>query len=218
MALAVMAEGDITRGGFLEILGDLLDHGVQVALMYGDRDYIGNWISGERSSLAINSTLSRGFKNAGYANITTNETYTGGVVRQYGNLSFSRIFDAAHGGSSLTLPHSFSCVLPIINTSKVPYYQPQTAYKIFHRATFHKDISSGLVPLLSTLTPYSSKGPDSSSGFKNTMPVDPKKVCYTYSAYNTCTEEQMERLGNGTAIVRDWVVVGYEEGSGSVYY
>jgi hypothetical protein len=48
--------------------------------------------------------------------------------------------------------------------------------------------------------------------------VDPKKVCYTYSAYNTCTEEQMERLGNGTAIVRDWVVVGYEEGSGSVYY
>jgi hypothetical protein len=37
-----MAEGDITRGGFPEILGSLLDRGVQVVLEYGDRDYIGN--------------------------------------------------------------------------------------------------------------------------------------------------------------------------------
>jgi len=38
----VMAEGDITRGGFLDMLGNLLDREVQVVLMYGDRDYIGN--------------------------------------------------------------------------------------------------------------------------------------------------------------------------------
>lgn len=38
----VMGTGDIARGGFLEDLGDLLDRGVQVVLMYGDRDYIGN--------------------------------------------------------------------------------------------------------------------------------------------------------------------------------
>jgi hypothetical protein len=38
----VMAEGDITRGGFIDMLGNLLDRGVQVVLMYGDRDYIGN--------------------------------------------------------------------------------------------------------------------------------------------------------------------------------
>lgn len=55
-------------------------------------------MSGERSSLAINSSLSNGFKEAGYANLTTNSSYTGGVVRQHGSLSFSRAFDAAHGG------------------------------------------------------------------------------------------------------------------------
>ena len=37
-----MATGDITRSGFVEDLGHLLECGVQVVLMYGDRDYIGN--------------------------------------------------------------------------------------------------------------------------------------------------------------------------------
>jgi carboxypeptidase C (cathepsin A) len=105
----VMATGDIVRGGFLEPLGKLLDRGVQIAMMYGDRDYLCNWLSGEQTSLAINSTLSRGFKDAGYVNITTNATYIGGMVRQFGHLSFSRVFDAAHGGSFLlTLPSTVS--------------------------------------------------------------------------------------------------------------
>jgi carboxypeptidase D len=116
-----MAEGDITRGGFLETLGNLLDRGVQVVLEYGDRDYIGNCkypllvqpklalsiqpgIAGEMGSLAINSTLSSGFVAAGYANISSNATYDGGVVRQHDNLSFSRVFDAAHGGQSAFIP------------------------------------------------------------------------------------------------------------------
>jgi hypothetical protein len=59
----VLATSDSTRGDF-----NLLDRGVQVALMYGDRDYSGScrlllsiphpWISisGKRDSLAINST------------------------------------------------------------------------------------------------------------------------------------------------------------------
>jgi carboxypeptidase D len=104
---SVMATGDIVRGGFLESLGKLLDRGVQVTMIYGDRDYICNWLSGQRTSLAINSTLSRGFKEAGYANITTNATYVGGMVRQFGHLSFSRVFDAAHGGSFLFFPNPY---------------------------------------------------------------------------------------------------------------
>jgi carboxypeptidase C (cathepsin A) len=95
-----MATGDIVRGGFAESLGKLLGRGVQVTMMYGDRDYICNWLSGERTSLTINSTLSESFRDAGYANITTDSTYVGGVVRQSGNLSFYRVFDAAHGSSS----------------------------------------------------------------------------------------------------------------------
>ena len=95
----VVATGGIVRGGFLETLGSLLDNGVQVALVYGDRDYSCNWLSGEQTSLAIKSTIHKDFPEAGYAHIVTDSIYVGGVVRQHGNLSFSRVFDAAHGGS-----------------------------------------------------------------------------------------------------------------------
>jgi len=42
------------------------------------------------------------------------------------------------------------------------------------------------------------------------MPADPKKICYVYSALTTCSIAQMEALAAGTAIVKDWVVVGIE--------
>ncbi|TVY94449.1 Carboxypeptidase S1-like protein A [Lachnellula willkommii] len=191
---SVMAEGDITRGGFLDMLGNLLDRGIQVALMYGDRDYIGNWIAGERGSLAITSEISKGFTAAGYANISTNATYEGGVVRQHGNLSFSRVFDAAHG---------------------VPYYQPETAYRIFDRAMSHVDIATGQ---RSITADYSTSGPSSSFQYKNQMPEDPKKVCYTLMALTTCTTADFQRLAAGTAIVRDFVLVGYVEGNATIWY
>lgn len=38
----VLATGDITRGDFLEAIANLLDRRVQVALMYGNRDYSGS--------------------------------------------------------------------------------------------------------------------------------------------------------------------------------
>lgn len=46
------------------------------------------------------------------------------------------------------------------------------------------------------------------------MPVDPEKVCYIYSVLGSCTVEQMGRLAAGTAVVKDWVVIGWanEEG------
>lgn len=36
------AHGDMARGGYLEALADLLDHGVKVHLVYGDRDFACN--------------------------------------------------------------------------------------------------------------------------------------------------------------------------------
>ena len=85
--------------------------------MYGDRDYQCNCesrlvavivsqetdvpfpgIGGEEVSLAINSTYTDGFRAAGYANLETHDTYVGGVVRQYGNFSFTRVFEAGHEG------------------------------------------------------------------------------------------------------------------------
>jgi carboxypeptidase D len=92
--------GDFVRGHGLASLGTLLDKGVKVALVYGDRDYQCNRLGGEAISLAIESNLSSNFKNAGYTNIETNSSYIGGLVRQYGNLSFSRVFQAGHEGKA----------------------------------------------------------------------------------------------------------------------
>ena len=53
---------------------------------------------GEQISLAIQSKVTNNFSQAGYAMIQTNKTHVGGFVRQYGNLSFSRILQAGHEG------------------------------------------------------------------------------------------------------------------------
>ncbi|KAF8864587.1 hypothetical protein BDZ45DRAFT_684976 [Acephala macrosclerotiorum] len=174
-----MATGDIVRGGFLETLGSLLDRGVQVTLVYGDRDYVCNWISGERTSLAINSTSSAESRQAGYAHISTNTTYNGGVVRQHGNLFFSRVFDATHQVSS---------------------NQSETTYRIFTRAMLHKDIATSGISITES-DHYSTIGPSSSFQIKNTIPIDPPKICYMYMPTMTCKTDQLARLQNETAVV-----------------
>lgn len=100
MYLVFNQTGDFVRGNNLAALGTLLDKGVKVALVYGDRDFQCNWIGGEAISLAIKSNISSKFGTAGYTNIDTNSSYIGGLVRQYGNLSFSRVFQAGHEGES----------------------------------------------------------------------------------------------------------------------
>jgi len=90
--------GDFLLGNGLAKLSNLLSRGVKIALVYGDQDYQCNWLGGEAVSLAIGDEE---FQNAGYAEIRTNASYVGGFVRQHGNLSFSRVFDAAHGGTSI---------------------------------------------------------------------------------------------------------------------
>jgi carboxypeptidase C (cathepsin A) len=78
--------------GYLEDIAYILDSGIKVALVYGDRDYACPWLGGEEVSLAIDYTDSRGFRSAGYESIQTNSSYVGGSVRQYGNFSFSRVY------------------------------------------------------------------------------------------------------------------------------
>ncbi|KAJ6569504.1 Alpha/Beta hydrolase protein [Mycena capillaripes] len=188
----IAGTGDFIRGHNLKILGQLLDRGVKVALMYGDRDYQCNWLGGEQLSLAIESSSAAGFRAAGYAYITTNETYTGGVVRQHGNLSFSRVFDAGH---------------------QVPYYQPETAYRIFQRATSGSDIATG--HLVTTNTNYCTAGPSSSFGIKNAVPPPPTPLCYVWDVLETCTAAQTALLANGSAVVREFIMVGYKRPDGT---
>ncbi|KAI9832790.1 MAG: hypothetical protein M1819_004010 [Sarea resinae] len=177
--------GDYARGGFLEDLTYLLDNGIKVAMAYGDRDYACNWIGGEEASLAVNYSQSHKFRAAGYTPIHVNGTYIGGQVRQHGNLSFSRVYESGH---------------------EIPAYQPETAYRIFTRALFNKNIATGNIST-ATNGNYSTTGPSSTWQIKNTVPDSPAPTCYTLALDGACTDDQVESVINGTALIHDWVVI-----------
>lgn len=179
----IMATGDPARHD-LSYLGRVLDAGVNVALVYGDRDYRCNWYGGENASLHIPHAASDAFGRAGYAAIETNSSYEGGMVREHGNLSFARVYQAGHA---------------------VAAYQPETVWRIFQRATARRDVATGQVDLAGN-EEYATEGPGDISDVENEDPGPEENVCYVYSAPVTCTDEQRWALGNGTAVVEDWVV------------
>ncbi|KAL9619884.1 MAG: hypothetical protein Q9160_005531 [Pyrenula sp. 1 TL-2023] len=186
VATAFRSIGDYPRPGWLEDLTYLLENNIKVALVYGDRDYACNWLGGEAVSLAVNYTNSEDFRAAGYEGIQTNDSYIGGQVRQYGNLSFSRVYQSGH---------------------EVPSYQPETAYRIFMRALFNHDIATGTVDTASN-GDYGTQGPSDVFRIKNEDPPEPEHFCYILDAGATCTEEEIESIADGTAVVRDWILVG----------
>jgi carboxypeptidase C (cathepsin A) len=57
--------------------------------------FICNWFGGEAVSLAVNYTHSAQFKAAGYAPFHVDGVEYG-EVREYGNFSFVRIYEAGH--------------------------------------------------------------------------------------------------------------------------
>jgi hypothetical protein len=105
-------------------------------------------------------------------------------VRQHGNLSFSRVYQAGH---------------------EVPAYQPATAYEIFTRALFNKDIATGLEST-GEGSNYSSQGPSDTLQFRSEQFEQPLQFCYTLDPGSTCTEEQIGALLNGSATVCSWIV------------
>jgi hypothetical protein len=198
--------GDFLLGNGLKKLGSLLDRGVKVALVYGDRDYQCNWYGGEAISLAIDSHLSTNFKNAGYANIETNASYVGGFVRQYGNLSFARVFDAAHEGKSISIPPpKKNFLLGSILTDPAPYYQPETTYQIFNRVMFNTDVATGKIP---TTSDYSSTGRSSAWSPSKLPTANEMAQCYLWDVMETCTKAEKAVLMSGQAVVKDFVLVG----------
>ena len=86
----------------------------------------------------------------------------------------------------------------------VPAYQPETAYKIFMRALFNKDIASGTVQVLDD---YASPGPSGTWHIKNEVFPAPPPICYILDP-GSCPPEQYELVKNNTAIIKDFVVVG----------
>ncbi|KAL1594440.1 hypothetical protein SLS60_010200 [Paraconiothyrium brasiliense] len=172
--------GDDVRGTQIKKLADLLARGVRVALIYGDADIICNWVGGEAVSLALahESPYSSTFTAAGYANIVSNESYVGGHVRQYGNLSFSRIFDAGH---------------------TVPSYQAETSFVVFSRIIQGDDISMGRSVDLST---FGTQGPDKSL-HKNKVSRQPQNTCWIRAIDDTCSEDEKQQIGKGLGMVKN---------------
>lgn len=192
---------DMLRGGFLEAAGALLDAGVKVHLVYGDRDYACNWVGGERASLAIPHARADEFAAAGYEAFlaaspdyvpsshlslaTTEEEVekvVAGMTRQVGNFSFTRVFQAGH---------------------EVPSYQPAAAYAAFMRAMFDRDIPTGLRPVTSDLA---TEGPAGTWHIRNAPPPWPEAKCYILKPA-TCTPEVWEMVKRGQVVVEDYYVV-----------
>jgi hypothetical protein len=114
------------------------------------------------------------FPAAGYASIVVNSSYIGGHVRQFGNLSFSRIFDAGH---------------------LVPSYQPETAFTVFTRIIRGVDLSMGHNVDSST---FSTVGVSDSSVYRNQVPEEQvKSTCWISDVKGTCTEDERTAIDRG---------------------
>lgn len=178
VATAFNQTGDYERGGQISDLAHLLSLGVRVALVYGDRDYICNWLGGEAVSFSVagQSPAYSPFYSAGYADIVVNDTYVGGASRQFGNLSFSRIYDAGH---------------------LIPAYQPETAFTVFSRIIMGTDISTGKPIDLAT---FASTG-DANATHTNSAPSPARPTCRLRDIQNTCDSDQINMLKNSQGVI-----------------
>ena len=185
VATSFFVNHDIVRGGFIDAIAYLLDSGVKVHMMYGDRDYICNWMGGEAASLAVPYSRKDEFAGAGYAPLITPDGISG-MTRQVGNFSFTRVFQAGH---------------------EVPAYQPAAAYEIFMRSTFHRDIATGFIPVTDDLVTV---GPNDTKHIRNVPPEPPKEKCYILKPMS-CAQHTWTKLLKGNVTVKDWYIVEEDE-------
>ncbi len=182
---AFSSTGDLERGAMVPKIASLLRAGIRVGMVYGDRDFICNWLGGEAVSLAIaqaaGPAYAAAFPAAGYAPIIVNDSYIGGVVRQFANLSFSRIYQAGHF---------------------VPAYQPETAFQVFARVIMGTSVSTGATINAST---YNTTGPANAT---STLPLpdSPTATCFVRALFSSCRDDQINsiRAGQGVIINGVW--------------
>ncbi|KAL8364791.1 hypothetical protein RB595_003864 [Gaeumannomyces hyphopodioides] len=185
VATAYRSIGDYNRPGWLEAMGSLLDKGKKVTLMYGDRDFACNWMGGEAASLAIPWGHRADFAAAGYAPLRASDGGDGGLVRQYSNLTFVRVFQAGHAA---------------------PAYRQQAGLDIFARAAVaNRDVATGTVDTAAT-PDYKTSGPATVRDVLSEVPPQVPYFCYTLSP-DTCTDEQVAALLDGSAVIRNYIMV-----------
>lgn len=177
---AFASTGDWERESMVPKLADLLTSGVRVGLVYGDRDYICNWMGGEAVSMALASaaggSYAANFPAAGYAPIIVNDSYIGGVVRQYANLSFSRIYQAGHF---------------------VPAYQPETAFQVFARIILGNSVSTGESV---NLTSYNTTGPANATSSLS-LPSSPSPTCFVRALNDSCPPDSISSILKNQGVI-----------------
>lgn len=182
--------GDQARDGNIARLAALVNKGIHVGLIYGDRDYICNWMGGEAVSKKIADTAGGSyttkFPDAGYAPIIVNDSYIGGVVRQFGNLSFSRIYQAGHA---------------------VPAYQPETAFQVFARIIMGTSISTGDKIDLSA---YNTTGTANATE-TDKLPDGPDPTCYVRDFSGTCNNDALVLYSKDKGVVINGVLYASSE-------
>ncbi|KAF2215553.1 hypothetical protein CERZMDRAFT_93960 [Cercospora zeae-maydis SCOH1-5] len=180
---AFVSTADAFRIEGLKDIEYLLSQGIKISMVYGDRDYRCPWNGGEKLSLAAKWSGSDAFQSAGYADIKIGDCgRAGGVVRQNGNLSFSRVFQAGHD---------------------VAFSQPRTAFEIFKRSLLGFDVATGK---RRTYDRYSTAGPKNSWHIRETLPEPPAFECSIFAVAESCTTEQYLALEDGSALIENGVV------------
>lgn len=140
-------------------------------------------MGGEAVSLAVDYPDSAAFKAAGYEDVHVNSTYIGGQVRQHGNFSFTRVYQAGH---------------------LVPAYQPETAYVLFDRIIRGVSLATGSTIKTSGVNIYSSTGPiNSTVGLQAPSPAQP--TCFIRDT-QTCTDNQFAMIGGGLGVIINGVL------------
>ncbi|KAJ4371744.1 hypothetical protein N0V86_008297 [Didymella sp. IMI 355093] len=151
---------------FIEDLSEILGYGVRVALLYGDADYICNWFGGEAVSLAVNHTDKAAFNAAGYTPFLVDGVEYG-EVREYGNFSFTRVYEAGH---------------------EVPYYQPKASLEHFKRVLDHVVIADGSEVVTDD---YSTNGTVKATHTESYVPLPPTS---TPSSYISSGERRVKKV------------------------
>jgi carboxypeptidase C (cathepsin A) len=182
----VFLTGDTARWNGMKALNQILTSGIKVAFAFGDRDTRCNWLQGEEVANAAQWPGTQHFATAGYEDTKVNATYIGGLSKQYNSLSFTRILDAGHAAG---------------------YFQPQTVLGIFERSSvWDRDVASGK-RRLGNHGGYRTKGPSSAWSHFEVLPDVPPPICNIWEAAIACTDEQFEALVDGSAVIKDDIVV-----------
>lgn len=171
--------------GYFEDIATLLDSGIQVAMVYGDRDFACNWIGGERASLSVEYSQSDEFSAAGYASVTLDDPDLPdpvGQVRQHGLFSFTRVYQSGH---------------------MVPAYKPKEAYHIVRRSMQGRDIATGKIVVTSN---YSTDGLFESNQTFIPPPTYPM-TCYLRFMSSTCAANQISAIEDRSALIVNGVIV-----------